>query len=138
MNFRVLESKFVKFLTLILKRQVSASFFIVMTHNSSVSFKLMHFLLEIKGSHHSPNLETFESCSENLPNYCQFSFSNFASLFSFIKDNSSVLCSKGAKKWDFLRLLSAWIKIRQISRVNFEMTSQFLFNFFIILQYNDT
>ena len=37
------------------------SFLIVMTHNSSVNFKLIHFLLWIKGSYQSPNFETFVS-----------------------------------------------------------------------------
>ena len=49
----MLGSKFVKFMS-ILKRQVSSSsifvsFFIVMTHNFSVNFKLIHFLLWTKG-----------------------------------------------------------------------------------------
>ena len=57
----------------ILKQQVNsssnfASFFTVMIHNSSVNFKLMHFLLWIKGSHQGPNFETFESSGKNLPN----------------------------------------------------------------------
>ena len=34
------------------------SFFIVMTHNSSVNFKFIHFLLWTKGSHQSLNFET--------------------------------------------------------------------------------
>ena len=45
-----------------------ASFFILMTHNSPVNFKLIHFLLWIKGSHQSPNFKTFECSGENLPN----------------------------------------------------------------------
>ena len=62
----------------ILKRQVSSSsifvsFFIVMTHNSSVNFKLIHFLLWTKGSHQSPNFDTFKCSGENLPNFsCHF------------------------------------------------------------------
>ena len=61
-----------------LKRQVSstsnfASFFIVMAHNSSVNFKLIHFLLWIKGSHQSSSFETFECSGKNLPNSsCHF------------------------------------------------------------------
>ena len=43
------------------------SFFIVMTRNS-VNFKLIHFLLWIKGSHQSPNFETFEFSGESLEN----------------------------------------------------------------------
>ena len=58
-------SKFVKFLMSILNWQVNSfsnftSFFNVMTHNSPVSFKLIHFLLWIKGSHQSPNPLTFK------------------------------------------------------------------------------
>ena len=49
------------------------SFFIVMTHDSSVNFKLINFLLWTKGSHQSPNFDTFECSGENLPNCsCQF------------------------------------------------------------------
>ena len=49
------------------------SFFIVMTHDSSVNFKLINFLLWTKRSHQSPNFDTFECSGENLPNsYCQF------------------------------------------------------------------
>ena len=43
------------------------SFFIVMTHNSSVNFKLIHFL-HFQESHQSPNFDTFNSSGENLPN----------------------------------------------------------------------
>ena len=62
----------------ILKWQVSsssnfASFFIFMTHNSSVNFKLIHILLWTKGFHQSPNYETFQYSGENLPNSsCHF------------------------------------------------------------------
>ena len=62
----------------ILKRQVSSSsifvsFFIVMTHNSSVNFKVIHFLLWAKGSHQSSNFDTFECSGQNLPNSsCHF------------------------------------------------------------------
>ena len=35
-------------------------------------------------------------------------------------------------KCKFLRHFSAWVKVRQISQVNFETTSQFLFKFCII------
>ena len=74
----MLRSKFVKFLMSILKRQVSSfsifvSFFIVMTHNSSVNFKVIPFLLWTKGSHQSPNFDTFKCSGENLPNSsCHF------------------------------------------------------------------
>ena len=69
----MLRSKFIKFLMSILNWQVNsssnfASFFILMLHNSPVNFKLIHFLLWIKGSHQSPNFETVECSAENLPN----------------------------------------------------------------------
>ena len=58
--FLVLESKFVKFLMSILNWQFNsssnfASFSIIKTQNSPVNFKLIHFLLWIKGSYQSPN-----------------------------------------------------------------------------------
>ena len=78
LDFLVLGSHFVKFLMPILKQKVSSSsifvsFFIVMTHNSSVNFKVIHFLLWTKGSHQSSNFGTFECVGENWPNSsCQF------------------------------------------------------------------
>ena len=76
-------SKFVKFMS-ILKRQVSSSsifvsFFIVMTHNSSVDFKLILFLW-IKGSHQNPNFETFNCSAENFL-YSSYHFPNHKSVF---------------------------------------------------------
>ena len=74
----MLGSKFVKFLMSILKRQVSSSlifvsFFIIMTHNFSVNFKLLHFLLWTIGSHQNSNFDTFKYSGENLPNSsCHF------------------------------------------------------------------
>ena len=51
-----------------------------MTRNSSVNFKLIHFLLWIKGYHQSTNFETFEYSGKNLPNSsCQFP--NYRSVF---------------------------------------------------------
>ena len=56
----MLRSKFVKCLMSILNWQVNScsnlvSFFIVMTKNFPVNFKLTQFLLWIKGSHQTPN-----------------------------------------------------------------------------------
>ena len=50
----------------ILKRQVSSSsifvsLFIVMTRNSTVNLKLLHFLFWTKGSYQSSNFDTFRS-----------------------------------------------------------------------------
>ena len=98
---KVLGSKFVKFLISVLKQQVNssssfASFFIVMKHTSSVNFNLINVLLWIKGSYQSPNFETFECSGKNFLNSsCHFLnhksvfFSNFASLLSVMKHNSS-------------------------------------------------
>ena len=65
---------------LILKWQVTSSsifvsFFIVMTHNSTVNLTLIHFLLWTKGSYQSSNFDTFECSGENLQNFS----SNFPS-----------------------------------------------------------
>ena len=71
-------SKFIKFLLSILDWQVIsssnfASFFVIMTHNSPVNLKLIHFLLWIKGSHQSANFETLKWSGENFPNFsCHF------------------------------------------------------------------
>ena len=64
-DFRVLGSQFVKFFMPVLNWQVHSTsnfstFFIAVTHNSPVNFKLVHFLLWIKGSHQSPNFCTFK------------------------------------------------------------------------------
>ena len=58
-RFWVLWRKIVKFLMSSLNWKVKsssnfASFFILMTHNSPVNFKLIHFLLWIKGPNKSP------------------------------------------------------------------------------------
>ena len=77
-DFKVLWLKFVKFLMSTLKWQVNcssnfASFFIVMTDNSSVDFKLIVFQLWIKGSHQNPTFEIFKCSGENLPcSSCHF------------------------------------------------------------------
>ena len=48
---------------------IFASFFIAMTHNSPVNFKLTHFQLWTKESHQSHNLETFKCSGENSSCY---------------------------------------------------------------------
>ena len=62
--------------------------------------------------------------------------SNFESIFSVMKDNFSVLVvtqilyilvKRSPLKCNFLRLLSAWVKIYQTSHINFETTGQFIF-----------
>ena len=73
--------------------------------------------------------------------------SNFASVFSAIKHNSSILffaqtlytlVKSSLLKCKFLRFSSARVKTRQIPHVNFELTSQFLIKFCIILHCHDT
>ena len=93
-DFWVLESKFVIFLMSVLKEQVNsfsnfALFLIVMTHNSPVNFKVIPFLLWTKGSHQSPNFDTFKCSGENLPNFSSL-FSNHKSVFLQNFHNSSV------------------------------------------------
>ena len=62
----------------ILKWQVNSFsnftlFFVVITRNSLLSFKLLRFLLCIKGPNEGPNFETFMCSDENLPNSsCHF------------------------------------------------------------------
>ena len=49
------------------------SFVIVMTHNSPVSFKLIHYQVWTKGYHQRPNFQTFNCSGENLANcLCHF------------------------------------------------------------------
>ena len=81
----MLESKLVKFHKSVLKWQVNSTsnfalFFIVMTHNSSATFKVIPFLLWTKGSHQSPSFDTFKCSGENLTNFSSL-FSNHKSVF---------------------------------------------------------
>ena len=92
LDFRVFDSKFFKFLMSILKWHINwssnfTSFFIVMTYNSSVNFKLIRFLLWRKGSQQSPNFDTFKCSGENFPN-CSFHFSNHKSDFQILHHSS--------------------------------------------------
>ena len=73
--------------------------------------------------------------------------SNFASIFSAIKHNSSVfflaqtlytLVKSSPLKFKFLRFSSARVKICQIPHVNFELESQVFFKFWIILHCHHT
>ena len=64
----------------------------------------------------------------------QVSFpSNVASIFSAIKNNFPILFLAQSLYTLFKRRLSARVKLRQIPHVNFELKSQFLFKFCIIL-----
>ena len=71
---------------------------------------------------------------------------NFAPIFSAIKHNASILVlpqklytlvKSSSLKCIFFRFPSTRVKIRQIPHVNFELTSQFFFKFWIILHCHD-
>ena len=141
----------------IIKRHVISpstfvSFFIVMTHNSSINFKVMPFLLWTNESHQSPNFESFKSSGENLPNFSRH-FSNHKSVFLqnvhkssiswkinflyFCSSSNIYLAQKELLTWKCLRLLSAQVKIRQNPSVNFENTTRFLSKFCIPLRWHE-
>ena len=134
----------------ILKWQVNfisnfASFFRVTTHNSPLSFKLIHFLLSIKGSNESPNFENFLCSGENLPN-SSCHFPNHKSVFLQILHGSSVswnitplyffrsnvgyiLCTKGtnqsANVVDFLKLGAKFTKFLSFLKQKVSFFSNF-------------
>ena len=96
------------------------------------------------------NFQTFGYSNESLPNSsCHFwnhkirVYSNFASLFSGMKDNSCAFffsaqtlhtLDKIAHWSEMFELLSGWVKIHHILHVIFETTSQFFFKLCITLQ----
>ena len=98
--------------------------------------------------------ETFECSGEILSNsLCQFwndesiplqilypsSVSwKITPLYFFSSNNIYTLLKRSPLQWKFWRLMSAQVKICHISYVSFEMTSQFLFKFCIILHCQDT
>ena len=142
----------------VLKWQVNsfsnfALFFIFITHNSSVNFKVTPFLLWTKGFHQSSNFHTFKCSGENLPNFSSLS-SNHKSVFLQNRNNSSFswkithlyFCSSNnihfghkepIKTKNFLDFLSAQVKICKV-HVNFKTRSQFLLNFCVTLHCHDT
>ena len=152
----MLRSKFVKLMS-ILKRQVSSSWifvslFIVMTHNSTVNLKLIHFLLWTKISYQSSNFDTFKCSGENLQtSSCHFpsnkpvflqilhqsSVSWKITRLYFFSSNKIYFAQKEPIKWKFLRLLSAWLKFCQIPYANFETTTWFLSKFCNPLQFHE-
>ena len=97
-----------------------------MTHNSSVNFKLIHFLFWTKGSHESPNFDTFQCSGENLPN-SSCHFPNHKSVFLqtlhhssvswkitplyFFKSNVIYFAQNEPTKVEILRILSAQVNI---------------------------
>ena len=151
-------SKFIRFLVSILKPQVSffpnfASFFIFITHNSSVNFQLIDFLHWINGSHQSPNFETFECSSESLPNSSCHLPSNQSVFLEVLRyspvsrkitplyffGSNIYLGQKEPIKVQILRLLNARSEVLQTFHVNIETKNQVLTNFalfFIFMTHN--
>ena len=122
-----------------------------MTHNSSVNFKVVTFLLWTEGSHQSPNFDAFKCSAENLPNCLfqttsQFFFKMCITLqcheryllCTFVAQTIYTLVTRSQLKLKFFRLSNAWVKICEVHQVNFKTTNQFLFNFCIILHCHDT
>ena len=126
-----------------------ASFFIVITHKSSVNFKLKHFLLWTKGSHQSPNFDTLKWSGENLSNSpCHFPnhksvllqilhhslLSWKITLLYFLGQTLNTLHNKNQWECKFLILLSARVNIHHIL-VIFKTTNQFSSNFTLIFSH---
>ena len=137
----------------VLKRQVNsssdfASFCIFLTYGSSVNFKLIHFLLWIKGFHQSSNFETFE-CSGEILSYSSYHFLNHKPVFLqilhhsslswkitplyFYRSNGTHFPQKEPITVKILRISSAQVKIQQILFI-FETINQFFFEHLITLQ----
>ena len=137
----MLRSKLIKFPMSILKQQVNcssnfASLFIFMTHNnSSGNFKVMHFLLWVKGSYQSPNFETFKCSGENLP-YSSCHFPNHKSVFleifkllcTFLGQTLNTLHNRNQWKCkfsDFWVLGSKFMKLLSFLKQQFSFYSNF-------------
>ena len=118
-----------------------ALFFIVMTHNSTVKFKLIHFLLWIKGSHQSPDFETLPNSSYHFPDHKSVflqilhhsSVSWKITPLYFFRSNVIYFAQKEPIKVEILRISGAQVKIHQILAI-FETTNQFFSQFCITLQ----
>ena len=115
----------------VLKGKVNSSsnialIFIVMTHISSVNFKVIPFLLWTKGSHQSSNFDSFKSSGENLTNSHVFfqTTSHFSFKFCIALQWSQL------KQKHFLDFSSARALFCEV-HVNFKTTSQFLFCTFL-------
>ena len=72
------------------------------------------------------------------PNFVSlFQFHERLLLCTFLTQTIYTLLNRSSLKWTFLRLTSAQVKICQISYVNFEMMSWFLYKFCIRLQFHE-
>ena len=80
----------------------------------------------------------FETTSRFLSKFCiPLQFHERYLLWTFLARTIYTLLLRNPLKWKCLRLSSARGKINQIPHGNFEMTSQFLFTFCIILHFHD-
>ena len=159
MDFRILATKFVKFLMSVLKWKVNSSsnfalFFIVMTHKTTVNLQLIHFQFWTKVSYQSSNFDTFDCSGQNLQNSsCHFpskksvflqilhhssmSWKIMSLLCTFLAQTIYTLLKKSPLKLKFLRLSSARVIFCQIPYANFKTTSRFLYKFCIPLQFHE-
>ena len=81
----------------------------------------------------------FELTSHFLFKFCIIlPCNNIKLLYTYLAQTLYVLFKRSPLKCKFLRFSSARVKICQIPHVNFELTSQFLFKFCIILHCHDT
>ena len=143
----MLRSKFVKFLTSILKRQDNfVSLFSFMKDNSSVLFSSNNIHFVQKESIKAKIFETFECSGQNLSNswrqfwndktiLCPSSVSWKITPLYFLAQTIYTLFKRSLLKQKFLRLLSVQVKICQIHYVNLETTNWFLSKFCIPLQF---
>ena len=132
---------------------IGITLIVFMIPNSLVNFKLIHFLLWIKGFHQSPNFETFKCSGENLPN-SSCHFWKYKSVFLQILHQSSVpskltpiyffssniiyFGQKQPIKVQIFEVFECSSQNLSTSPVSFELKSQFLFNFCIICHCHDT
>ena len=113
---------------------IFASFFIFMTHNSSVNCKLIHFLFLMKGPNKSPRFETFEGA---LMKICKIPHVNFRSTSQFsFKFSINLECHRkniSANYWDFWVMESKMVKFL-ISVLNWPINfCSNLASFFIVM-----
>ena len=152
--------KFVKFFMSFLKEQVifpsdfaahwnGTSIPLQILHHSSLSwpvnFKLIHFLLWIKGSFQSPNFETFDCSGENLPN-SSCHFPNYKSVFLqifhdtllyFFSSNIIYFARKRAIKVQILKIRSNFAKFLSFLKKQIGFSANFA-SLFSVMKHNSS
>ena len=134
----MLGSKFVTLLRSILNRQVNSfsnivSFFIVITHNTLVNFKLIHFLLWIKRPNHRSLF--LQILHHSLASWNITLLYFFSSNIIYFSQKQSI-GQNDPMKVPILTLSNVLMKICQIPDVIFQTTSQFFYKFCMTLQCN--